>query len=216
MKIQVLYLIIILFLTSCAWKNVEKYTMYNKFPVHLKYEILNYPNKDNCDLYHDYIHYYAVNYGVEESLVKSIIQVESNYNPTVVSKSKAIGLMQVKADTAGRDAYRLKGWMGKPSINELKNAAINIDIGTAYLSILQKKLNGIIDDNTRRYALIVAYVNGLNALFRIFDADHNNAIAKINQLDSVQFYEYIQSHHPSQQAKRYLAKVNAIYVVHSG
>lgn len=163
------------------------------------------------NIYDTYIHRCAEYYGVDEYLIKAIIKVESNYNPNVISKSNAIGLMQLKANTAGKDAYRLKGWAGQPSSCDLKNGIINIDLGTAYLSILQKQLDGIINIKTRRYALIVSYVNGLGALLKIFSTDRFCAIEQINKLNPDQFYQYIQYHHPSQQAQRYLSKVNSIY-----
>ncbi|WP_159715410.1 transglycosylase SLT domain-containing protein [Blochmannia endosymbiont of Camponotus nipponensis] len=211
MKIYIIYSVGILFLTACAQRNVEENigrTLYTDS----KYAIIYSSKRITPSIYNDYIHRCAMNYGVDASLVKAIIQVESNYDPTVISKSNAVGLMQLKADTAGKDAYRLKGWKGKPSIHELKNAAINIDLGTAYLSILQKQLEGIINLKTRRYAIIVAYVNGVSALLKTFSIDRNYAIKKINRLNPEQFFQHIQSHHPSTQAQRYLFKVNSIYI----
>lgn len=90
-------------------------------------------------VYNDYIRQAASNYGVDETLIKAIIQVESGFNPNVVSTSNAVGLMQLKASTAGRDAYRMKGRSGQPSSRELKDPAVNIDLGTAYINILQSQ-----------------------------------------------------------------------------
>lgn len=211
----VLYIIVSLTITHCIAqnykkKNVDELFLDNKIvQVNCNTENQVHSNKIyDCCIYH-----YAKNYHVDAFLIKAIIQVESNYDPTVVSKSNAIGLMQLKADTAGKDAYRLKGWSGKPSVYDLKNAVINIELGTAYLSILQKKLEGITDAETRRYAVIVAYVNGLGALLKIFSVDRLDAIKKINKLNAEQFYNYIIHHHPSEQAQRYLSKVNNAYVL---
>ena len=162
--------------------------------------------------YGDVIHQAANTYGVDETLVKAIIQVESGYNPTVVSKSNAIGLMQLKASTAGRDAYRMKGRYGQPSPRDLKDPAVNIDLGTAYLSILQQQLAGISNPETRRYATTVAYVNGAGALLRTFAKDKTFAIAQINQMSPTEFYQHVQKKHPAPQAPRYLWKVNNAYL----
>ena len=89
-------------------------------------------------------------WGVSPRLITAIIAVESGGNPTLVSKSNAVGLMQLKASTAGREVYRYMGWKGQPSTSELKNPERNISMGTAYLSILEhgilKGIDGQKDD----------------------------------------------------------------------
>jgi membrane-bound lytic murein transglycosylase E len=60
-------------------------------------------------------------WGVDPQLVTAIIAIESGGNPTVISKSGAVGLMQLKPSTSGRDVYRRMGWRGEPSVSELKN-----------------------------------------------------------------------------------------------
>lgn len=162
--------------------------------------------------YSDYIRQAASNYGVDEKLIKAIIQVESGFNPDVVSTSNAVGLMQLKASTAGRDAYRMKGKDGQPSSRELKDPAVNIDLGTAYINILQsQQLAGITDPQTLRYATIVSYVNGAGAMLRTFSSDKRVAVNRINQMSPDQFYKHIQKKHPAPQAPRYLWKVTTAY-----
>ncbi|MHA7847049.1 transglycosylase SLT domain-containing protein [Serratia sp. D1N4] len=162
--------------------------------------------------YNDYIRQAASNYGVDETLIKAIIQVESGFNPNVVSTSNAVGLMQLKASTAGRDAYRMKGKDGQPSSRELKDPAVNIDLGTAYINILQsQQLAGITDPQTLRYATIVSYVNGAGAMLRTFSSDKRVAVNRINQMSPDEFYQHIQKKHPAPQAPRYLWKVTTAY-----
>ncbi|MBC8943929.1 MULTISPECIES: transglycosylase SLT domain-containing protein [Xenorhabdus] len=154
----------------------------------------------------------AKRYGVDETLIKAIIQVESGFRPEVISRSNAVGLMQIKASTAGRDAYRLKGKSGQPTMRELKDPETNIDLGTAYISILKKQhLEGIIHPETLYYATIVAYVNGAGALLRTFDSNRTLAINKINRMTPNEFYHYVQNNHPAPQAPRYLWKVKNAY-----
>ncbi|MEW5287617.1 membrane-bound lytic murein transglycosylase EmtA [Erwinia papayae] len=154
----------------------------------------------------------AHNYGVDQKLIDAIISVESGGNPTVVSKSNAIGLMQIKAATAGREVYRAQGRRGQPSSSELRDPVKNIDIGTAYLKILQdRSLAGIRNRETLRYATIVSYANGAGALLRTFSSDRDRAIAMINAMSPEEFYRHVQNKHPAAQAPRYLWKVTTAY-----
>lgn len=99
--------------------------------------------------------------GVSPQLITAIIAIESGGNPNAVSKSNAIGLMQLKASTSGRDVYRRMGWSGEPSTSELKNPERNISMGAAYLSILETgPLAGIEDPQVMQYAVVVSYANG--------------------------------------------------------
>lgn len=150
--------------------------------------------------------------GVDQKLVEAIITVESGGNPTVVSKSNAVGLMQIKASTAGREVYRSQGRRGQPTKSELRDPVKNIDIGTAYLRILQEQqLAGIRDPKTLRYATIVSYANGAGALLRTFSRDRDRAIAMINAMTPEAFYQHVQNKHPAAQAPRYLWKVTTAY-----
>lgn len=53
-----------------------------------------------CDTYDHIIRYYGQLYGIDHELIKIIIEKESDYNPNAVSKSGAIGLMQLMPETA--------------------------------------------------------------------------------------------------------------------
>lgn len=150
-------------------------------------------------------------WGVSPRLITAIIAVESGGRPNLVSGSNAIGLMQIKASTAGREVYRHQGFSGQPSDSELKDPARNITIGTAYLSILEHGvLAGIKNPQTMQYALVVAYVNGAGALLRTFSSSRPTAINKINNLSPEEFYQYITERHPAPQAQRYIWKVNQV------
>ncbi|MCE0490672.1 membrane-bound lytic murein transglycosylase EmtA [Pantoea sp. Mb-10] len=154
----------------------------------------------------------ASHYGVDQKLISAIISVESGGNPRVISRSNAVGLMQIKAATAGREVYRAQGRRGQPSASELRDPARNIDIGAAYLKILQDSaLAGIRDPLTLRYATIVSYANGAGALLRTFSRDRDRAIAMINAMTPDEFYQHVQNKHPAAQAPRYLWKVTTAY-----
>lgn len=150
----------------------------------------------------------AQEWGVSPRVITAIIAVESGGNPALVSKSNAVGLMQIKASTAGVDVYRHQGLSGQPSTSELKDPARNITIGTAYLSIMEHGvLAGIEDPQTMQYALLVSYANGAGALLRTFSSDRKKAISKINDLSPEKFYQHVVDNHPAAQAPRYLYKV---------
>ncbi|XBC39457.1 MAG: transglycosylase SLT domain-containing protein [Buchnera aphidicola (Nurudea shiraii)] len=131
-------------------------------------------------------------YNVDPNLVKSIICVESSGNIKAISRSKAIGLMQIKQFSAGKEVYRFQGKSGQPSIYDLYNPKTNIEIGTAYIHILQEKnLSGIHNLEILRYATIVSYSNGPNMLLKIFSNNRLSAIKKINKLKKQEFLNYI-------------------------
>lgn len=161
--------------------------------------------------YQNWITKAANYYKVDAKLIHAIIQVESGFNPKAVSPSKAIGLMQIKASTAGCDAYRYKGKSGCPREKDLFDPAINIDLGTAYLSTLQIQFNNIKNPLTRRYATTVAYANGAGALLRTFSSNRQTAIKIINHLSPEDFHWHIRQHHPSPQALRYMLKIEQAY-----
>lgn len=147
-------------------------------------------------------------WGVSPRLLTAMIAVESGGNPTLVSKSNAVGLMQLKASTAGREVYRHMGWSGQPSTSELKNPERNISMGAAYLSILEHgQLAGIRDPQVMQYALVVAYVNGAGALLRTFSSKRSEAIEEINDLSADDFLKHVAKNHPAPQAPRYIWKV---------
>jgi membrane-bound lytic murein transglycosylase C len=79
----------------------------------------------------------AKRYQISPQLIYGIIATESSFNPFAVSSANAYGLMQVVPSTAGADVYqRIKNKNGAPSKQQLFDPAFNIDIGSAYLHIL--------------------------------------------------------------------------------
>ena len=130
-------------------------------------------------------------WGVDPQLITAIIAIESGGNPNAVSKSNAIGLMQIKASTSGRDVYRRMGWSGEPTTSELKTGP----------------LAGIEDPKVLQYALVVSYANGAGALLRTFSSDRKKAISKINDLDADEFLDHVARNHPAPQAPRYIYKL---------
>lgn len=97
-------------------------------------------------------------YAVSKDLIKSIIKVESNFDPFAVSKAGAMGLMQIMPKTS------LELGLERPfDIYE------NIDAGVKYLKMLLDKYNGDLDKT------LAAYNAGPDKV------DKNNSIPEINE-----------------------------------
>ncbi|MCE9890888.1 membrane-bound lytic murein transglycosylase MltC [Kluyvera intermedia] len=149
-------------------------------------------------------------YGIDESLILAIMQTESSFNPYAVSRSDAMGLMQVVQHTAGKDVFRSQGKSGTPSRSFLFDPASNIDTGTAYLAILNNiYLGGIDNPTSRRYAVITAYNGGAGSVLRVFSNDKVKAANIINSMTPGDVYQTLTTRHPSAESRRYLYKVNS-------
>lgn len=147
-------------------------------------------------------------YGVDQSLILAIIQTESSFNPYAVSHANALGLMQIIQHSAGRDVFKMKGKWGQPSRSYLLDPENNIDIGTAYLALLQNSyLGDIINPISRLYAVITAYNSGVSSVLRIFSHDQNRAVQIINSMQPNAVYKALYNHHPSVESRHYLYKV---------
>lgn len=148
-------------------------------------------------------------YGVDQSLILAIMQTESSFNPYAASHADALGLMQVVQHSAGRDVFKMKGKWGQPSRSFLLDPENNIDIGTAYLAMLQNSYLGcIVNPTSRRYAVITAYNGGAGSVLRIFSRDQNRAFQIINSMQPDDVYEALYTQHPSTESRHYLYKVN--------
>ena len=146
---------------------------------------------------------------MSKNLIYAIIQTESNFNQFAVSHSGAYGLMQIIPTTAGRDAYRyVKGRKGTPSKAYLFNAQNNIELGSAYLHILDKKyLSGISHPISREYCVISAYNTGSGNVLRTFSKDRKRAKQIINSKTPSEIYSILRKKLPYDETRKYLKKV---------
>lgn len=152
---------------------------------------------------------YAQQFNVSKSLVYAVIKTESAFNPYAVSSSPAYGLMQIVPTTAGRDTFRkVKGYDHIPSKEYLFNSANNIELGTAYLNILDRQYLGAIQHPlTREYCTISAYNGGAGNVFRMFSQNRDKAVNIINSLSPANVYQKLRHEHPRNETRRYLRKV---------
>lgn len=121
-----------------------------------------------ADRYAPLVEKYARRYGISPALVMSIIHAESFFNPVAVSKSGAVGLMQLVPETGGRDAATVVyGRSRQPSVQALFDPETNIHLGVAYLHLLQNQyFLSEANPEKRRFLIICGYNWGPSVLRR--------------------------------------------------
>ena len=159
--------------------------------------------------YSQYVIAAAKRYNLSPALIYGIIETESSFNPYAVSPANAYGLMQVVPATAGRDVYNLiKKKAGEPTKEVLFSPENNIDIGSAYLHILQTHyLVKVTNKISQEYSMISAYNGGTGNVLKTFDPDRTRAINKINQTSTSNVYKKLRYDHPRTESQNYLEKV---------
>jgi len=152
---------------------------------------------------------YAKKYKISENLIYSIIRTESNFNQFAVSSAGALGLMQIVPTSAGKDAYEFaKGKSWTPSKSYLFNAKNNIELGSAYLKILDTKyLEGIYNPISKEYCVISAYNTGSGNVLKAFSSNRNKAKNIINKKTPQEVYNTLREKLPYKETRRYLKKV---------
>ena len=98
---------------------------------------------------------------VDPLLVHALIREESRYNADAISRSKAIGLMQLMPFTALGVAKRLGSPLSSP--NEAFAPQTNIKLGTNYLAYTIKRFNG------NELLAVASYNGGPNAVTTWFN-----------------------------------------------
>ncbi len=150
-------------------------------------------------------------YDVDVSLILAIIEAESSFNPMATSHIPAFGLMQLVPRTAGIDAYRhVYGYKKILSPDYLYNVDNNLELGTAYIDVLQSRyLRGITNDQNKLYSIVASYNTGVGNLAKTMTGKNRvrQAIGDINQLQPNDYFEYLQQNLPALETKNYLNKV---------
>lgn len=152
---------------------------------------------------------YADEFNVSPALVYAVMETESSFNPRAISRSNAIGLMQVKANAAGRDVYQyIDEKPGQPSRADLLNSQNNIRMGTAYLSLLKHDyLSAVEEDKIRQMLTISSYNGGIKTVLDLFGKTPDAAMQRINRMTPRQVYRKLRYDHHSDETRRYLDKV---------
>lgn len=109
------------------------FTIYKVFNIKEKILTYLYPKK-----YEEYVCKYSTELKIDSLLTFAIIKTESNFEENVVSKSGAIGLMQIMEKTAEEQAEKLDLKYTKES---LYNPEINLKLGLNYFKTLLDYFN---------------------------------------------------------------------------
>jgi membrane-bound lytic murein transglycosylase C len=159
--------------------------------------------------YSTYVLAAAKRYQISPQLIYGIIETESSFNPFAVSTANAYGLMQVVPKTAGADVFeRIKKKTGTPTKQQLFDPAFNIDMGSAYLYILNNNyLKDVTNSTSRHYSIISAYNGGAGNVLKTFHTNRKTAMQVLNTKSSKEVYYLLTKKHPRAESRRYLEKV---------
>lgn len=93
-------------------------------------------------LYRDMVEQYSSKYHVDKYLAIAVMKHESNFTSTAISRSGAVGLMQIMPETGDWIAAQIDG--AKFSFDEKKlfDPETNIRYGIWYLSTLEEEFDG--------------------------------------------------------------------------
>lgn len=126
-------------------------------------------NSDTMGAINKKINEVTKKYGIDEKLLRSVIKVESAFDPFAVSKAGAMGLMQLMPKTA------LEMGVSKPfDIDE------NIEGGAKYLRLLLDKYNGDVTKSLAAYNAGPQTVDAVNGVPEIDETQ--NYVKKITGL----------------------------------
>ena len=186
-------------------KKENKYVLVN----YVEFSMVKKHTNIRANKFKKYVKMYAKKYNLEESLIYAIMKTESDFNQFAVSGAGAYGLMQIVPSTAGVDAYYyLHSKKVKPSKQYLLDPKNNIEIGTTYLHILDKRyLKGINNKLSREYCVISAYNTGSGNVFKTFSTSRTGAKKKINTLSPSKVYSTLRAKLPYDETRNYLKKV---------
>lgn len=159
--------------------------------------------------YASIVHKQANRFGLEPALIFALIETESHFNPFATSAIPAYGLMQVVPTSAGRDAWEfLYSARGQPTREYLFNAKKNIEMGSVYMHILQKRyLAKVTNPKNLELCAIAAYNTGSGNVLRSFHSSRNEAFNMINRLSPDALYAHLRKKLPYKETRDYIKKV---------
>lgn len=127
------------------------------------------PSKDQI---YEWIDKYSTKYGVDPSLIKAMVRAESDFNHQVISRSGAVGLIQLMPETA-----KEMGLVVNDEIDERWNPEKNLEAGIKYISKYHKIISKHFGYENWDYT-IAGYNAGPNRVMR------NGGIPNIKETQS--------------------------------
>lgn len=154
---------------------------------------------------------YARRHNVDPALVFAVIHTESCFNPRARSAAPAFGLMQLVPSSGARDAYRYV--FKRDALVDsayLYDPERNIELGTAYLYLLDAQhLRAVRDPLSRRHCIIAAYNTGAGNVSRAFVENRSvqAAAREINAMRPAEVYAQLCSNLPYPETRDYVKRV---------
>ncbi|WP_162173023.1 transglycosylase SLT domain-containing protein [Thiomicrospira pelophila] len=150
---------------------------------------------------------------ISPALIMAITRTESAFNPLAKSYVPAYGLMQIVPRSAGMDATQLiYGESRLVSPNYLYNPSNNLQMGSAYLHILEYRyFKEVRDPTARLYCVIAAYNTGPGNVARAITGSTKLSplYARVNTMTPSQVHDQLMANLPYDETKNYLRKVLA-------
>jgi len=154
------------------------------------------------------------------SLLLAVMETESSFNPRARSGVPAYGLMQLVPRSGAMDAYQyVYGEKTLVDPEYLYTPEKNVELGTAYLHILESRyLRRITNPESRRLCAIAAYNTGAGNVAKAFIGSTNigKAAAVINEMTPQQVYDHLKDHLPYEETRRYIVKVTKAQKKYAG
>ncbi|CAH1595355.1 transglycosylase SLT domain-containing protein [Vibrio jasicida] len=151
---------------------------------------------------------------IDPALILAVIHTESAFNPNAVSHADAIGLMQVMVNGGALEVSQQLYFGRRIEREALFEPEFNIDIGTAYLHILETEyLHAIHSEKSRTLLAIAAYNCGLSNLMRYLSYTQSipNFTKEMNNLNDEEVYFRLTQTLPIEETRLYVAKVMKLY-----
>jgi LysM repeat protein len=154
---------------------------------------------------------HAVRFGHDPALIMAMVHTESAFNPMAASSANAYGLMQLVPTSGGREAY---SWLHKkdlaPSPAYLLRPRENIELGTAYLRLLQDRIfKGVQHPDSRLYCAVAAYNGGGGSVGKAFTGSRavSASLVRINAATPLQVLKRLRSSAPRKETRDYMQRV---------